>query len=150
MGMMQSLQASFSGLQVQRARMNVIAENLANASVTRTPEGGPYKPKEIIIASQPQRSSFSKLLQSYHNNDQNNDVREVKVIDIVDVPDAVRMEYDPQHPDANSQGYVAYPNISVLQEMVDLIAASRLYEANVTAINTAKDMAYRALQIGKV
>lgn len=146
MHMMQGLQISFSGLQAQRARMNVIAENLANASVTRTPEGGPYKPKEIIFGSQPPRSSFSNLLQSY----QTNGVREVNVIDIVDAPDGVRMEYDPQHPDANTQGYVAYPNISVLQEMVDLIAASRMYEANITAINTAKDMAHRALQIGKV
>ena len=86
------------------------------------------------------------MLRSY----QNSSVSEVFVVDIVNADDATRLEYDPQHPDANAQGYVAYPNISVLREMVDMIAASRLYEANVTAINTAKDMAQRALQIGKV
>ena len=70
-------------------------------------------------------------------------------MDTVTAPDAIRMEYDPSHPDANAQGYVAYPNINVMQEMADLIAASRLYEANVTAINASKDMALRALQIGR-
>ena len=146
MNMMSGLEVSFSGLQAQRARMNVIAENLANASVTRTPEGGPYKPKEIIIGSKPLTTSFDTLLQSH----QTYGVSKVTVLDVVNAADATRLEYDPNHPDADPQGYVAYPNISVLQEMVDLIAASRLYEANVTAINTAKDMAQRALQIGRV
>ncbi len=146
MNMMSGLEVSFSGLQAQRARMNVIAENLANASVTRTPEGGPYKPKEIIIGSKPLTTSFDTLMQSH----QTYGVSKVTVLDVVNASDATRLEYDPTHPDADPQGYVAYPNISILQEMVDLIAASRLYEANVTAINTAKDMAQRALQIGRV
>ncbi len=146
MNMMSGLEVSFSGLQAQRARMNVIAENLANASVTRTPEGGPYKPKEIIIGSKPLTTSFDTLMQSH----QTYGVSKVTVLDVVNASDATRLEYDPNHPDADPQGYVAYPNISILQEMVDLIAASRLYEANVTAINTAKDMAQRALQIGRV
>ncbi len=146
MNMMSGLEVSFSGLQAQRARMNVIAENLANASVTRTPEGGPYKPKEIIIGSKPLTTSFDALLQSHKTYG----VSKVTVLDVVNAADATRLEYDPNHPDADPQGYVAYPNISILQEMVDLIAASRLYEANVTAINTAKDMAQRALQIGRV
>jgi flagellar basal-body rod protein FlgC len=126
--------------------MNVIASNLANAYVTRTPEGGPYKPQEVVFAAMPRTPSFEELL--FSSPEQG--VSEVRVLDIVEVPDGTRLEYDPHHPDANAQGYVAYPNVNVLQEMVDLIAASRLYEANVTAINAAKDMAQRALQIGQV
>jgi flagellar basal-body rod protein FlgC len=146
MDMMAGLQMSFSGLQAQRTRMNVIASNLANAYVTRTPEGGPYKPQEVIFATTPYVPSFEELLYP----DIERGVSEVRVVDIVDAPNGTRLEYDPDHPDANAQGYVAYPNISVLQEMADLIAASRLYEANITAINAAKDMAQRALQIGQI
>lgn len=145
MNMMTGLQVSFSGLQAQRARMNVIASNLANANVTRTPEGGPYKPKEIVIAARPHVPSFEDRLQAHLTNP----VSEVVVLDIVNAQDGVRLEYDPQHPDADPRGYVAYPKVNVLEEMVDLIAASRLYEANITAINTAKEMAQRALQIGR-
>jgi flagellar basal-body rod protein FlgC len=146
MDMMAGLQASFSGLQAQRVRMNVIASNLANAHVTRTPAGGPYKPQEVIFAARPWVSAFEELLQPHLELG----VSEVEVLDVVDAPNGTRLEYDPTHPDANPQGYVAYPNINVMQEMVDLIAASRLYEANITAINSAKDMAQRALQIGQV
>jgi flagellar basal-body rod protein FlgC len=140
------LRASFSGLQAQRARMDVIASNLAHADVTRTPEGGPYIRKEVVFAALPQTPSFADVLHSQLGPG----VSEVRVVDIVQAPEATRLEYDPAHPDANAQGYVAYPNINMLQEMADLIAASRLYEANVTAINAAKDMGLRALQIGRV
>ena len=146
MDMLAAIDAAYSGLQAQRTRMNVIASNLANAHVTRTPEGGPYKPKQVILASTSMDATFENLLRPYLENG----IREVQVIDIIEAPDAVRLEYDPSHPDANTQGYVAYPNINVLQEMVDLMAASRIYEANITAINTAKDMAQRTLQIGQV
>ena len=146
MDMMAGLHVSYSGLQAQRARMNVVASNLANANATRTPEGGPYKRKDVIFATQPHVASFADLLDTRLQNG----VGEVQVLDIVSDPNAIRLEYDPKHPDANAQGFVAYPDINVLQEMVDLVSASRLYEANVTAINSAKDMALRALQIGRV
>lgn len=142
---MASLRTSFSGLQAQRTRMNIVAANLTNADVTRTPEGGPYRRQEVVFAAVPQGDTFETLLQSR----QEPGVHEVRVADIVRSEDAVRLEYDPNHPDANAQGYVAYPNINVLQEMADLMTASRLYEANITAINATKDMALRALQIGR-
>ena len=125
--------------------MNVIASNLANAFVTRTPEGGPYRPKQVIFSSAPTDATFEDLLHPYLANG----VSQVEVVDIVETPNGTRLEYDPHHPDADAQGYVAYPNINVLQEMVDLIAASRMYEANITALNAAKQMAESALQIGE-
>jgi flagellar basal-body rod protein FlgC len=146
MDLIAGLRASFSGLQAQRARMNIISSNLANADVTRTPEGGPYLRQEVVFGAVPQNASFEEVLHARLNNG----VSEVRVMDVVTAPDATRLEYDPSHPDANAQGYVAYPNINVMHEMADLIAASRLYEANVTAINASKDMALRALQIGRV
>jgi flagellar basal-body rod protein FlgC len=146
MDMMAGLQVSFSALNAQRTRMNVNASNLANAQSTRTPEGGPYKRQEVIFAAQPQRSAFQELL-----NDRLQDgVNAVHILDIVSDPNGTRLEYEPDHPDANAQGYVAYPNVNVMREMVDLISATRAYEANVTAINASKDMALRALQIGRV
>ena len=132
MDTMAGLQVSFSGLNAQRTRMNVIASNLANAQSTRTPEGGPY--------------AFAGML----NEQLQNGVNTVHVLDIVSDRNGTRLEYEPDHPDANEQGYVAYPNVNVMREMVDLISATRAYEANVTAINSSKDMSLRALQIGRV
>jgi flagellar basal-body rod protein FlgC len=146
MDMMDGLQASFSGLQAQRTRMHVISSNLANAGVTRTPEGGPYQRQEVVFAAMPQVSSFADLLNAHVKAG----VSEVRVVDIVRSPNSTRLEYDPDHPDANPAGYVTYPNINVLHEMADLITASRLYEANITAINATKDMAIRTLQIGRI
>ena len=146
MDMMTGLQVSFSALNAQRTRMNVIASNLANAQSTRTAEGGPYKRQEVIFAAQPQGSLFAGML----NAQLREGVNAVHVLDIVSDPNGTRLEYEPDHPDANAQGYVAYPNVNVMREMVDLISATRAYEANVTAINSSKDMALRALQIGRV
>src|SRR5439155_26503107 len=114
-------------LNAQRTRMNVMASNLANAQSTRTPEGGPYKRQEVSFAAQPQRSAFAGML-----NDRLQDgVTAVHVLDIVSDPNGTRLQYEPDHPDANAQGYVAYPNVNVKREMVDLISATRAYEANV-------------------
>ena len=146
MDMMAGLQVSFSALNAQRTRMNVIASNLANTQSTRTPAGGPYKRQEVIFAAQPQGSSFAGML----NEQLRDGVNAVDVLDIVSDPNGTRLEYEPDHPDANAQGYVAYPNVNVMREMVDLISATRAYEANVTTINSSKDMAVRALQIGRV
>ena len=145
MDMMAGLNASFSALHAQRTRMNVIAANLANTHSTRTPEGGPYTRKEVILGAQRYGAPFEAVLQDRLQDG----LSEVHVLDIASAPNGTRLEYEPDHPDANAQGYVAYPNISVMHEMVDLISASRAYEANVTAINAAKDMSLRALQIGR-
>src|SRR5438132_7332242 len=146
MDMMAGLQVSFSALNAQRTRMNVIAWNLATAQSTRTPEGGPYKRQEVIFAAQPQHSMFAGMF----NAQLQDGVNAVQVLNVVSDPTGTRLEYEPGHPDANEQGYVAYPNVNVMREMVDLISATRAYEANVTAINSSKDMALRALQIGRV
>lgn len=146
MDMIAGLQSSFSGLHAQRIRLNVIASNLANASTTQTPGGGPYKPQHVIFAAQPNLSPFERLLGSQSST---SGVSEVRVVDVIQNPEGVRLEHDPSHPDANESGYVAYPDINVVQEMVDLLATTRAYEANITAINAAKDMAVRALQIGQ-
>jgi flagellar basal-body rod protein FlgC len=145
MDTMTALQTSFSGLHAQRIRMNVLATNLANASTTRTPEEGPYRPQHVIFGATKQLNPFDQLL----SREFDRHVHQVHVVDIVSNPEAIRLEYDPTHPDANPQGYVAYPDINVVQEMVDLLATTRSYEANITAINAAKEMAARALQIGR-
>jgi len=146
MDMMAGLKASFSGLNAQKMRMNIIASNLANVNTTRTPEGGPYRRKEAIFAAQPRIDSFEALLRGRLQDG----IREARVIDIVNDPQGTRLEYDPNHPDANAQGFVTLPNINLMREMVDLMLASRSYEANVTAINALKEMALRALQIGRI
>jgi flagellar basal-body rod protein FlgC len=140
-----SIKASSSGLSAQRLRMNLISGNLANANTTRTREGGPYRRKEAIFAAQPVASSFKKIL----TERQNNQLSGVKVVRIYEDPNPPVMKYDPQHPDANDKGYVAMPNINIMEEMVNMISATRGYEANVTALKAAKDMAMKALEIGR-
>jgi flagellar basal-body rod protein FlgC len=123
-----TMEVSASGLAVERARMNVASANLANASTTRSAEGGPYKRRDVVVAA---------------------DEYEAHVARIQEDTKPPRLEYDPGHPDANADGYVAYPNVNPVEEMVDMITASRAYEAGVTAIGTATQMAERALAIGK-
>lgn len=141
MNFLDALQISGSGMSSQSARMNVIATNLANAEATRTPEGGPYKRKEVVFGSVP----FKEVLEGQNNSL----ISESKVMGVVEDTRAPQMKYDPGHPDADAQGYVALPNVNVIQEMVNMMLASRSYEANVTAVQATKDMAMRALEIGK-
>ena len=143
MDMMAGLQVNFSALTAQRTRMNVIASNLANAQSTRTPEGGPYKRQDVVFAAQPQRSSFAGMLDEHLQDG----VNEVHVLDIISDRNAPRLEYEPDHPDANEQGYVAYPNVNVMREMVDLISASRAYEANLKVLQAYHQQVEQALQL---
>ena len=140
-----SIKASSSGLSAQRLRMNLISGNLANANTTRTKGGGPYRRKEAIFAAQPVQASFKKIL----TDRQNNQLSGVKVVRIYEDQNPPVMKYDPQHPHANDKGYVAMPNINIMEEMVNMISATRGYEANVTALKAAKDMALKALEIGR-
>ncbi len=131
-----------SGLSAQRTRLNTISSNLANAETTSTPEGGPYKKKSVIFQSEP--VSFKNQL----NTVMNRHAEGVKVAKIIEDNDPPQQIYNPAHPDADENGYVAMPNVNVLKEMVDMMSATRSYEANTTAIKSAKRMALKALDIG--
>ncbi len=144
MNFFDSLAASSAGLSAQRLRMNLISGNLANVNTTRTHQGGPYQRKEAVFAAQPVDRSFERILA----NRQKHRLSSVKVTRVVEDRSPAIMKYDPRHPDANEKGYVAMPNISLMEEMVNMISASRSYEANVTAMQIAKDMALKALEIG--
>ena len=140
-----SIEASASGLSAQRLRMNLISGNLANVNTTRTKAGGPYRRKEAVFAAEPVNPSFKKIL----TDRQNKQLSAVKVVRIYEDPNPPVMKYDPHHPHANNKGYVAMPNINIMEEMVNMISATRGYEANVTALKAAKSMALKALEIGR-
>lgn len=140
-----SINVSSSALSAERTRMNLISSNLANASATRTAEGGPYKRKDAIFSATPMESRFNRALDGATAQQ----VRQVEVSQIVEDQNPPRMQYDPGHPDADPQGYVAMPNVNVVEEMADMIGATRAYEANVTAVQAAKSMAMKTLEIGR-
>jgi flagellar basal-body rod protein FlgC len=140
-----SIQTSSSGLSAQRLRMNLISGNLANVNTTRTRDGGPYRRKEAIFAAQPMNSEFNKILTDRLNN-QTAGVRVDRIYEDTSPP---LMKYNPSHPHANDKGYVAVPNINPMEEMVNMISATRGFEANVTALKAAKEMALKALEIGR-
>jgi flagellar basal-body rod protein FlgC len=125
--------------------MNVISSNLANINTTRTPEGGPYQRKDLIFAACPAKRLFEDVL----SRRQDTRLSGVKVAGIVNDPREPLLRFDPQHPDANRDGYVAMPNINLIEEMVNMMSAARSYEANVAAINASKKMAGKALEIGR-
>jgi len=140
-----SMRVSASGLDAQMKRMNTISSNIANAETTRTEEGGPYKRKDPIFAAQADRESFGEILK----NEMDEKVQGVQVTEIQEDTRPPRMVYQPNHPDADSNGYVAMPNINTVEEMANMISAQRSYEANVTAMGTTKAMAQKALEIGR-
>ena len=140
-----AMQVSASGLNAERERLNVSSSNLANVQTTRTAAGGPYKRRDVVLQAEPAYEQISGGTAGGSSRA----VEGVKVASIVQDQTAPRLEYDPGHPDANVDGYVAYPNVNVVEEMVDMITASRAYEAGVTALTTAVSMAERALSIGK-
>lgn len=140
-----AINVSSSALAAERTRMNLISSNLANANATRTPEGGPYKRKDAIFTATPIESRFDRAL----NGAAAQQIRQVEVSQIVEDKNPPRLMYDPGHPDADTQGYVAMPNVNVIEEMADMIGASRAYEANITAVLAAKSMALKTLEIGR-
>ncbi|MGD9174107.1 MAG: flagellar basal body rod protein FlgC [Desulfobacterales bacterium] len=140
-----ALHISASGLSAQRLRMNIISANLANINTTRTKTGGPYRRKDPIFAAQTPEASFRDILRDR----QKEFLKEVSVVGIVEDSRKPVMKYDPTHPDADDNGYLAMPNINLMEEMVNMISATRSYEAGVTAIQSAKDMALKALEIGQ-
>ena len=152
MGFMDSLNVSASGMTAERVRMDVISNNLANANTTRTSAGGPFRRQEVMLA--PGQTSFSDALQAADGTPgavsaAGNGLNGVEVSGIVADQSPFKEVYDPGNPDADKRGYIKLPNVNVVSEMVDMMTASRAYEADVTSVNAAKAMAMKALDIGK-
>jgi flagellar basal-body rod protein FlgC len=139
------LRVSSSGMTAQRMRMNTISSNIANINTTRTPEGGPYRRKDVVFESMPEVRNFGEILTSQPDRN----VQRVQVTDVAVDMKAPLLKYEPNHPDANQEGYVAYPNINLMEEMANMIQATRSYEANVSAMQASKDMANSGLEIGR-
>lgn len=148
MRLFRALEISASGLTAERLRMDLIANNIANVDTTRTAEGGPYRRQRPLLQSRGDTSPFGRLVRlvTGRMGETGEGVRVVGISRDVRPP---KLRYDPSHPDADVNGYVALPNVDIVTEMVDLITASRAYEANVTAADAAKSMALRALEIGR-
>jgi len=132
---------SASGLSAQRIRMNTVASNLANVNSTKSSNGSPYKRKDVVFTAVQAEGRFDDILRGH--------VKKVDVVEVIEDPRPFKTVYDPYHPDANKEGYVSYPNINVIEEMVNMLSASRAYEANVNAIKTTKSMAMKALGISR-
>lgn len=152
MGMFTAINTAASGLTAQRLRQDVIADNIANSNTTRTPEGGPYHRKRVIFRPRVEQPYWKH---PFTPQELDNGVGEgVRVVEVQKDQDAEpKLKYDPTHPDSiqsgPNKGYVKMPNVNVVEEMTDLISASRSYEANAQVINGAKSMFQRALQIGR-
>lgn len=140
-----AINVSSTALSAERTRLNLISGNLANAGTTRTPEGGPYKRKDAVFAATPFEKQFDRAMDGTTAQQ----VRQVQVQQIIEDQNPPRLQYDPGHPDADAQGYVAMPNVNVVEEMTDMINATRVYEANITAVQAAKSMALKTLEISK-
>ena len=141
-----AMRISSSGLTVQRTRMNVVSSNLANVDTTRTAEGGAYRPRHAVVAAIPVAQTFQEALTDADKLHQQTSGAEVVTITADESPG--RLVYNPTHPDSNPEGYVEMPNVSVVNEMVNMVTASRSYEANVSALTSLKAMVKNAFEIG--
>jgi flagellar basal-body rod protein FlgC len=131
-----------SGMAAQRTRAELLVENLANAETTRTPEGGPYRRKDVVFESTPVASPFASVFDT-----QIHAAGGVAVADVVTDNSEPERRYQPGHPDADADGYVAFPRVNPAEDMVDLMGAARSYEANVSAIGAVKDMIQRSIDL---
>ena len=146
MSLFGGLEISASGLTAERLRMDVTAENLANAQTTRGANGQPYRRKEVVLQETP--GSFGASLSTAMGGGKGGSTGGVQVAGVVeDTATPLKRVYDPGHPDADAQGYVSMPNVDTVTEMVDLISAQRAYEANVTAMQAAKQMFSKTLEL---
>jgi len=142
MSLFSALQVSASGMAAQRTRAELLVQNMANAETTRTPEGGPYRRKDVVFSSQTQVSPFSATYQNELSTG-------VSVSDVTTDDRAPELRYLPGHPDADANGYVAYPNLNPAEEMVNLLNAQRSYEGNISAMAAVKDMINHSIDIMK-
>ena len=170
MEIFRSFEISGSALMAEKVRVDTVSSNLANIQTTRSAAGGPYRRKTVIFAEKMARLTDASYVYRDRDYSQQSTIfgynpvpenprilevfpyyrgRGVNVAWIYEDPNPPRLEYDPEHPDANEEGYVAYPNIEMAKEMTDLVTASRSYEASSTAINTAKSLYLKALEIGR-
>ncbi len=145
MDLLTSLKISASGLAANRKRIATINSNIANAQTTRTAEGGPYRRKEVAFGSEPARESFADVLEG----EMDEQAQTVHATEVISTDRPPILKYEPNHPDADENGYVAYPNINVVEEMANMMQTTRSYEANVNAMNVTKQMAIKALEIGR-
>lgn len=140
MAFLNSINTIGSALTAERFRSNIILQNIANQHTTRTEDGEPYRRKQVIF--QERHQSFDEILNNVSGGG-------VRVTEVVESQEDFRPVYDPDHPDADEDGYVYYPNVNNTEEQVDLLDASRVYEANVSALSVVKAMATKSLEIGR-
>jgi flagellar basal-body rod protein FlgC len=145
MSLFSALTTSASGMAAQRTRAELLVENLANAETTRTPDGGPYRRKDAVFSSAPQTSAFSAVFQT----EMGSGVNGVQVSDVVEDTRDPEKRYLPGHPDADPDGYVAFPRVNPAEDMADLMSASRGYEGNVAAMTAIKDMILHSIDLLK-
>ena len=146
MGFLNSLNISASGMTAERRRLDTVAENITNMNTTRTENGGPYR-RKVVVFEQMQGASFRNVLSRRMGlNDEHPGVR---VTAVLEDQSPLKTVYDPEHPDADEFGYVALPNVDLVKEVTDSMAATRAYEANITVFNAVKAMAQKALEIGR-
>jgi len=143
MSLFSLLSVSASGMAAQRTRAELLVQNLANSETTRTPEGGPYRRQDVVFQSAPQTSPFSAVFQS----EMTNGVAGVEVSEVVQDPTEGEKRYQPGHPDADADGYVAFPNVNPAEDMVDLLNAQRGFEGNIAAMTAVKDMIQRSIDL---
>jgi flagellar basal-body rod protein FlgC len=140
MSLFAALQVSASGMQAERTRAETLVENMANAETTRTPQGGPYQRKDVVFSSELQQSPFSAVFQ-------NELATGVTVADITTDTSPPELRYLPSHPDANAEGYVAFPKMNPAEEMADLLNTTRSYQANIAAMTAVKDMITHSIDL---
>ena len=145
MSLLSALSVSASGMSAQRTRAELVVENLANAETTRTPDGGPYRRKDAVFSSAPQTSPFGAVFQT----EMESGVTSVQVSDIIEDQSEPPKRYLPGHPDADQDGYVAFPNVNPSEDMADLLSAQSGFQANVAAMTAVKDMILHSIDLMK-
>jgi flagellar basal-body rod protein FlgC len=145
MSLLSAMSVSASGMSAQRARAELLVENLANSETTRTPDGGPYKRKDAVFTSAPQASPFAAVFQT----EMGTGVTGVQVSDVIEDQSEGEKRFLPGHPDADAKGYVTFPNVNPVEDMADLLGASRAYGANVAAMTAMKDMILHSIDLLK-
>jgi len=152
MGFFNTMNISATGLSANRVRMDIIAENIANVNTTRTANGGPYQRKTVIFEEIRDNDPFAVVFNRFFGNTASVPAPQgmgVRVREVVIDESPGLLRFDPTHPDADEEGYVRLPNINIVEEMVNMISASRSYEANITAMQTARTLMQRTLEIGQ-
>lgn len=148
MSLFSALSVSASGMNAQRVRAELLVENMANAETTRTPDGGPYRRKDVVFQSEQQQSPFASIL-SGQMSDGDATATGVTVSDVIVDQRDPQKRYLPGHPDADADGYVSFPNLNPAEEMVDLVSSSRGYQANVASMTSIKEMIQRSIDLLK-